>query len=338
MTTKNEIVLIADRTYQTCEKIDINSNTLEMISDEYYTEVETGLKSVSCNLVHYNTPEELINNISKHKNSIVFTIYGGTDSRNRMALVPAICESYNVKFVGADAYARIVCQDKFLSKVIANKHNLKTPKGVLIDKLSRLPIIMELETPVVVKPNFEGSSIGIIDSSLLYNHEDAIKYAERMLYEYKQPILVEEFVNGKEICICILGTTKHISLLEAMEVNYVSNKTYFYNKLYTAFDKHKSDEPIVHTKCTELLTQEEIKAIKDLYFSLGKIDFMRIDGRLNDNGFCLIELTPDAYIGKHSSIVDAGNINGMSYSDVLTNIINNALEYYRIPYSNYIKS
>jgi D-alanine-D-alanine ligase len=338
MGKKNEIVLIADRLYQSCEEIDINSSCLEMISDEYFTEIEAGLKSISCNLVHYNTPKELIDNISKHTNSIVFTIYGGKDSRNRMALIPAICESYGVKFVGADTYARVVCQDKYLSKVLAKKNNIKTPRGVLIDKISRLSVIEELEVPVVVKPNLEGSSIGVVDSSLIYNHKDAIKYAEKMFIDYKQPILVEEFINGREICICILGTTKQIGLLEAMEVQYVSNKEFFYNKLYTAFDKHKSDEPIVHTSCTDLLTDKEINAIKDLYFSLGKMDFMRIDGRLNDNGFCLIELTPDAYIGEHSSIADAGKLHGMSYSEVLTIIINNALEYYHIPYSSYIKS
>jgi D-alanine-D-alanine ligase len=309
-----------------------------MIPNEYFSDIKYGLKSICNNFTHYNSPKQLIDNIQKHKSSIVFTIYGGSESRNRMALVPAICESYGIKYVGADTYARIVCQDKYLSKIIANRHKIKTAKSVLIDKISRLPLVKELELPIVVKPNLEGSSIGISDASLIKTHADAIIYARELLIKFKQPILIEEFITGREICICIIGSTNSIDLFEAMEVHYESNISHFYNKLYTAHDKHISEDNIVHSQCTELLSAQEIIAIKELYFSLGKMDFMRIDGRINIDGFTLIELTPDAFIGKKSSIADAGKINGISYSKILEKIINNALEYYHTPYSSYLKS
>ncbi len=334
----DELVLVADRTYQTYESIDINSTTLEMIGDEYYFEIKKGLKLITDRFTHYNTPKELIENISKHKNAIVFTVYGGKESRNRMALIPAICESYSVKYVGADVYARILCQDKYISKVFAKRYGLKTPKSILIDKMSRLKLINDLKLPLIIKPNFEGSSIGITNSRPYDNYTDASSFAKKMFYEFKQPVLVEEFIFGKEVSISIVGTTKELTLFEAMEIQYVNTPDFFIDKIYTAYDKHKANEPIIHKKCTEFLLQNETKAIKELFFSLGKMDFMRIDGRLSQDGFYLIELTPDAYIGEKSAIADAGKANGMDYSEVLYKIINSALENYRIPYSNYIKN
>ena len=53
-------------------------------------------------MTHYNTLKEFIDNVRQHKHDLVFTIYGGRRSGKRMALVPAICESYGIKFVGAD--------------------------------------------------------------------------------------------------------------------------------------------------------------------------------------------------------------------------------------------
>ena len=329
---------MADRIYKNFQLTNLHDNTLEMISNGYFEDISEGLKSICKKFTHYDTPQQLIDNIKKHKDSIVFTVYGGHGSRNRMALVPAICESYGIKFAGADAYARIVCQDKYLSKLLAKRFKLNTAKGLLIDKLSRLEFLNELALPIVIKPNLEGSSIGISDSSLANTYEDASKVIENLYSEFKQPILVEEFIPGKEICVCILGTSSHIDFIEAMEVQYQENVSYFYNRLYTAYDKHVSGQTIIHTKCTEFLSVQELVHIKELYFSLGKMDFMRIDGRLTENGFTLIELTPDAYIGSDSSFADAGVINGFSYESILSKIIHNALTYYHIPCSNYIKN
>ena len=88
------------------------------------------------------------------------TIYGGEISRNRLALVPAICESMNVKFLGADVYNRIICQDKNLCKTFAKRFNILSPNSILIYDENDISLIKSLKLPLVVKPNYEGSSIG----------------------------------------------------------------------------------------------------------------------------------------------------------------------------------
>ncbi len=68
------------------------------------------------------------------------------------------------------------------------------------------------------------------------------------------------------------------------------------------------------------------------------MDFMRVDGRVKNGIFTLIELTPDGYLGSDSSFADAYINSGQSYENLLCDIIRSASVYYQIPYSNYIKS
>ncbi|GAB3522240.1 D-alanine--D-alanine ligase family protein [Emticicia fontis] len=329
------IVLIADRTYESYILSDIEGNKLEMISNEYYDSVFNALKSICKEVIHYQSPEKLIDNAFKHKNDLVLTIFGGSDSRNRMALIPAICESYNIKYVGADVYARVVCQDKFLGKEFAKRFELQLASGVLIDNLEMLPFIKDLKLPLVVKPNFEGSSIGITENSKVNSYEEAIELAKHLFERFNQSILVEEFIAGREVYICIVGNKSKIILLEAMEVVFNDDEDYLIERIYSAKDKHLSEKSNYYRPVTHLLSQKEIQNLESLFLSLGKMDFMRIDGRITDSGFVLIELTPDAYIGNDSSIAYAAKMNNLSYMELFKTIIHTALESYHTPYSNY---
>jgi len=329
-----DIVLIADRTFSNHELSNIEGNELEMISNEYFEDIFNSLTKICRNVVHYQSPKELIDNAHKHKEDLVVTIFGGKDSRNRMALVPAICESYGIKFVGADVYARIVCQDKFLSKEFARRFNIKSPDSILIDSNSPYVAIENLNLPLVVKPNFEGSSIGIKDNSKVNSFSDALEMIS-LLKKGFDSILVEEFISGKEVCICIVGNKNNIRMFDVMEVYFEEDETFLYNRIYSAREKHLTNKSMNHRNITEELNPNQQKSILDLFHALGKADYMRIDGRINTEGFSLIELTPDGYLGSDSSFADACKNRNISYENLLIMIINTALDGYHIPYSNY---
>ena len=332
------IVLVADRTYQSNDEVDIYGDSLEMIPDEYYHDIYNALAENHKEVAHYNSPKELIDNIHKHSEDLVMTIYGGNSSRNRMALVPAICESYNVKFVGADAYARILCQDKFLTKEFARRHNITSPYGQLIETENDLSLIESLRLPLIIKPNFEGSSIGISDSSKVASYKEAYRQTLSLLQKFNQPILVEEFQSGKEVCICIIGLPSEPILFEVMEVFCEGQEDFLHERVYSANEKHISDRPYSHRSITEELNPIDKENILKLFSSLGKMDFMRIDGRMNNGKFTLIELTPDAYLGSSSSFKDALLISGNDYQELIKSIIRTALAGYHTPYSNYKES
>jgi len=329
------IVLVADRTYENSEDADIEGNALEMISNEYFDEVINGLTGICKSVSHYQSPKELIDNIDNHKNDLVITIYGGKESRNRMALVPAVCEAYKVRFAGADVYARIVCQDKYLSKEFAKRYNIFSPRCVVVNGEIPKTFIEELKLPLVIKPNFEGSSIGINESSKVDSYKKAFELIEKLQTQFKQPILIEEFIYGREVCICVIGTQENITMFEVVEVYFEEDEGFLFDHLYTAKEKHLSDKTTCHRCITDLLEKDQKKNIQSLFRGLGKVDYMRLDGKINSDGFILIELTPDCYLGHNSAFVAAAAKNEINYEKLLQIIIHSALESCHIPYSSY---
>jgi D-alanine-D-alanine ligase len=329
---KENVVLIADRIFLSYDNVEAEADTLEMIPDEYFFQIFEGLSAISKSVTHYNTLEEFIDNVQQHKDDLVFTIYGGRRSRNRMALVPAICESYGIKFVGADTYARIVCQDKQISKEVIRRFELKTAEYLLIDHFTDMELLQTLNYPLVIKPNMEGSSIGIHAHSRVSNYIDAKALSLELLKEFKEAVIAEEFLSGHEVCVCVSGDINEVKLMEPMEVYAPSDNDYFINRLYTAYDKHVSDLSIEHRPI--FINERDIEKLKRIFLSFGKMDYMRIDGRVKDGIFYLIELTPDAHLGKTSSFADAFKKNGLEYKDMLLSFTHNALTYYQNPYSN----
>ena len=318
------VVLLADRLYCKEKDFDLNSNKLEQISDDYFSDIFNALRNIAPRIVHYNSPAELIDNAHKHKKDIVFTVYGGHSSRNRLALVPAICEAYGIKYVGADAYNRIICQDKNVSKELAKRKGLKVPNAILGSCLEDFAAIESLIFPVVVKPLMEGSSIGISKKSLCSNIHEATLLALDVLNKYQQPVLVEEFISGHEIVVCCIGNSKEIKLCEAVEVYNPQDENYFHHCLYTNDIKHSNTVETKHRIITEKLPEFTMRRLEAIFTSFGKMDFMRIDGRVYKNDFIFIEFTPDAYIGGHSSFADVYRAKGLTYERVLQDIIETA--------------
>lgn len=325
------VVLIADR-IQNKSKLDMKSDVLEQIGDDYFNQIFGSLHNICNEVTHYNDLPAFIDNISKHKRDIVFTIYGGRSSRNRMALVPGLCESYNIKFVGADVYNRIICQDKNISKELAKKLGFLVPESITINSEDEIEKINfnTIDFPVVIKPLFEGSSIGITKDSLC---SDTINFQEKLkkLYHcYKQPIMIERFIPGQEIVTCLIGHKNHIRLAEMVEVCVKGNSNYFDNNLYTGEIKHQNAVNTYHRVITQEINSSLMDTMISAFKSFGKMDYMRIDGKLYNGKFYFIEFTPDASLGAHCSFKDIYLYKNKNYDLLLEDIIKTALESYQI--------
>lgn len=325
------IVLIADR-ISNKSNLNMNSDMLEQIGDDYFFQIYNGLQRISKKVTHYNDLPTFIDNIHKHKNDIVFTIYGGKASRNRMALVPGICESYSIKYVGADVYNRIICQDKHISKELAKKLGFSVPQSITLNSIEEIQSvdISSINYPVVIKPLMEGSSIGITSNSLCTDSFNILGRLEKLYQLYKQPIMIEQFIPGKEIVTCLVGNTKKVRLAEMVEVCVEGEDTYFDSNLYTGELKHQNKVNTFHRIITSQVDPKIMDTIKKAFTSFGKMDYMRIDGKLYQGRFYLIEFTPDASLGAHCSFKDVYLQQNKSYDLLLEDIIKSALENYQI--------
>ncbi|WP_420061029.1 hypothetical protein ACOAK2_11500 (plasmid) [Aliarcobacter butzleri] len=332
----NNIVLVADIFEHTEENINFNSTTLEKPSQEYIDDVVKALTIYSKQVFVCNSPKELNNYLVKNSVDFVMTIYGGEISRNRLALVPAICESMNVKFLGADVYNRIICQDKNLCKTFAKRFNILSPNSILIYDENDISLIKSLKLPLVVKPNYEGSSIGISNKNIVNTFVKAITLIKELLEIFKQPIIVEEFIGGQEVNITLVGDNKNINIFEVIEDIHIEDINFFNNNLYTLEYKQLYCEKFSHKVITDKFDVETKNYIIDMYRHMGKVDYLRVDGKILNNKFYLIELTPDPYCGRESSFSKAIMSNGYSYEESIGLLIQNCSKYYQTQYSNEI--
>lgn len=316
------VVLIADR-IKDHNNATLQSNDLEVVADNYFIPLLHALKNISPQVIHYSSLTAFTRNIESHKNDVILSIWSGTGSRNRRILVPAICEANNIIYVGADAYLQGLAQDKDLSKLFLSKYGIKSPKSVLIYSYNDYNALERLKYPIIIKPNFEGGSIGIFNNNVVYSASDAALLSNELLQTYC-PLLAEEYISGEEISFCISGTEQEIIVFEIIR-QYINGNTYFNKEIMGAEYKKIFSEQQLWDNVTNQIPDKEKKQIIDLYFHLGKAELIRIDGRLNASGFYAIELSTDVGISVMSTMTQAFESAGYTYEEMLETIINNAI-------------
>jgi D-alanine-D-alanine ligase len=140
----------------------------------------------------------------------VFNFAEGTGvSRSRESRVPAVLEMLDIPFSGSDPLALAATLDKDCAKRLVQSVGVRTPRWVMAserwsavsDRLQRA----RLEFPLIVKPAYEGSSKGIRLRSLVNSAAELERVLGELAADYKQPVLVEEFIAGDEVTVAVVG-------------------------------------------------------------------------------------------------------------------------------------
>lgn len=316
------VVLIADRV-TTHKNATISSKDLEVIDDNYFNAMFEALNEIAVEVIHYQSPEDFIDNIKKHTDDVVLSVWSGISSRNRRALVPSICETENIAYVGADAYLQAICQDKDTCKLFAKKHGLLSPKGTLIYCKHDLEKLKIFSYPMIIKPNFEGGSIGIFNKNLVDSFEEAKSIGNELLSDY-YPLLAEEYIEGEEISYCIAGLPDKISVFEAIR-QYIDGEPYIKHAIMGAENKKLNDYEQLWDCVTTSVPDDYKNFLINFYNHLGKTELIRIDGRVKNNEFYLIELSTDVGLSPVSTMTQTFESAGYTYSQMFDILLNNAI-------------
>ncbi|NIQ92952.1 MAG: D-alanine--D-alanine ligase, partial [Desulfuromonadales bacterium] len=168
--------------------------------------------------------EEIIRKLLDAKPDLIFNAAEGTEGSGREALYPAIYKLLNLPFTGGGSALLLVDLNKRLSEKLLAVHGIHVPRGALITPDHRkLPD--ELTYPLLIKPNFEGSGIGIHQDSVVKTPEEARDYIDRMLDKFPEGLDVEEFIEGRELTVPMLeGWPGH--LLDIVEYTFTDEGPY----------------------------------------------------------------------------------------------------------------
>jgi len=243
---------------------------------------------------------------------LVFNGLHGGDGEN--GVIPGFLQSLGVKYTGSKTEASAICMDKRISKALVHRKDLLTPNWVSLANNDPLPSVGDMVFPVVIKPNDQGSTIGLTvvkDESEL---DDAIELARK----FANVVLIEEFIVGKEITVTVIGD-KAYPIVEIVP----SHGLYDYECKY--------NQGMTEYFCPANIDKDLTKAIQESALKIHKLlgcrHYSRADFRLDENGKAwFLELNTLPGMTETSLVPKAAKASGLSFPELIQTIINEALK------------
>lgn len=269
--------------------------------------------------------------IESYGPDIIFNTAEGRRGRSREAFYPALFEELGFPYTGSDAYVMTVTLDKWMTKLVLGAQGIDSPRARLVvpDDLQRGRDIgmLGLAYPVIVKPNYEGSSKGIGDEAVARDPRALLDMLPRALRKYPAGVLVEEFVPGTDVTVPFVEGVGDDGVL--MPVDYVIEpgaRTRF--NIYD-YRLKSTDANRVSVRCPPDLQRDVVSRLRALtklaIRTLGVRDLARVDYRLGDDGrIYLLEVNALPSLEPGSSTFSAAAREGLDYEATLGAVVNSA--------------
>lgn len=268
----------------------------------------------------------LIKAIKDLKPNLVFNLCETfNQQRKHEANITSVCELLNVPYTGASPFALHLCQDKAVQKKILSYDKIMTPRFTVIPKNRKQPLINNIHYPAIVKPlNLEASE-GISQKSYVTNPNSCYERIKFIQKKFKSDIIVEEYIEGMDAYIAIIGNK---TLIIGEPVQLVFSR-YSPKKLPIATYKTKWDatyrkkwgiKTIVMKKSR--FTHKIQKTCENIYFKLKLSGYARFDIRINKKNECFfLEANPNPSIAKNDDFSKSAKACGISYNEIIQQII-----------------
>lgn len=270
---------------------------------------------------------------NKKKIDIAFNYSEGIYGNDREAQIPAMLEMLQIPYTGSTPLTQTLSLNKVKTKEILSFYDIPVSQHQIF-KTNKEEL--EMKFPVIVKPIAQGSSMGITNSSVVFNEEQLRKQIDFVLKLFKQPVMVEKYLSGREFSVAMLGNPPEIlpiiepnhSLLpkelipiDSLEVKWV-------------FEEQFNDYLMCPAKIDKKL-EDKIKHIcLKVWEALNIRDLCRIDIRCdeNNNPYFLEVNSPPGLIPPEVSMTSyfplAARAAGIDYESLLKKIITSAAERY----------
>lgn len=234
------------------------------------------------------------------------------------SLVVKKLEALGYTFTGADSGTLSLAYDKYRIKVILDKASIPTPAWRICNSSD----VQSWEIfPAIVKPQNEHCSAGITPEAVVMNQQDLKNRISFILDKYSQPALVEDFIDGREFHVAVWGNEK-ITVLPAAEMDFsrfknANDRLCTYEAKFIPGSQHYEE---IKTLLPAPLTNDEKNAMekicRDAYLATGCRDYARMDIRLRDNIFYVLDVNPNADISSDASMACAAEVDGISYAQM----------------------
>lgn len=282
-------------------------------------EIIKNLNKNKYNIIEIFIPYELDNKwiidlINNKLDIVIIALHGGIGENGS---IQGLLECLNIPYIGSGVLGSAIGMNKYITKELLKSSNIKVANSLFVkskDKLNNIKLA-NINYPLVVKPNEDGSSVGV---KIVNNFEELIEGINE-ISKLGQDILIEEYIKGNEVSCGIIETINGIEALEVLDIK--SNST-FYD--YDA--KYKDNNTYIDISNLDKDIVDKIKeTAKRVFIALNSKDYARVDMIVNDNGIYVLEINTLPGMTSHSLIPKELNIKKITYSEFLDNLIESKL-------------
>ena len=299
----------------------------EFDSESTVNAIADALRAYGHNPVLIEADESAYGKIRGRRYDIVFNLSEGIRGDSRESHIPAMLEMVGIPYTGSGVLTLALTLDKPLTKKVLAYHGIPTPRFKVFTSQEDVDA-RGLSFPVFVKPAHEGSSMGISPSCYCNNVRELRDEVRRLMGLYHQPVLVEDYLPGKEFTVAILGN-RSPEVFPIMEINFDAVPQE-HGRIYSRQFKTDWFEDIYYL-CPAPISADLEKKVKvtalKTYRVLGCRDLSRVDLRLDKNGVPnVMEVNPlpgmAPGFSDYPRIAEKG---GWSYTELVNGILESAL-------------
>jgi D-alanine-D-alanine ligase len=254
---------------------------------------------------------------------MVFNICEGMYGIGREAQVPAILDAWKIPYVFSGPLVLSLSLHKAMTKRVVRDAGIPTPDFSVVHKEADIQNV-HLKFPLFAKPVAEGTGKGIDSRSVINDRQQLHDRCIYLLDRFKQPVLVETFLSGREFTVGIVGTGEQAHTVGVLEIILKENAE---ANVYSYVNKEECEQLVEYVLVSGPIADECAKVSLDTWKVLECQDGGRVDIRYNDKGVPnFIEVNPLAGLHpEHSDLPILSHKNGIAYIDLIKMIMESAL-------------
>jgi D-alanine-D-alanine ligase len=238
-----------------------------------------------------------------------------------------------IPYTGSDPMTLGICLDKSRAKEILSFHRIPNPPFWIVESAAEIPSTIKL--PAIIKPLYEGSSKGIKDNSVVRTPRELFERIHEVTSLYKEPVIVERFIGGREFTVGVLGSAPDLEILPIVEIDH-SQLPLGATPIYSYEAKwiwDRPENPLKIFQCPADISADLRQRIEHLVTRTCSVlrikDWCRIDVRLDEAGTPnILEVNPLPGVlpnpDDNSCLPKAARAAGYTYSGLIHRVVDEA--------------
>jgi len=297
--------------------------TAEFDGEETVAAIDEALRAEGCATDRIGSYRKLIASLSTGRRwDLVFNFCEGMYGLGRESLVPALLDAWRIPYTFSDPAVLGVSLHKALAKRIVRDAGVPTPAFAVVESADEARKV-DLRYPLFAKPLAEGTGKGITPRSRIASHAELRAVCAELLEAHRQPVLVEEYLPGREFTTGIIGTGPEAEAVGTMEVILLDSAE---AHAYTFVNKEQCDDRVRYELARGSDAEGCARVALGAWRALGGRDAGRVDIRMDAAGNpCFIEVNPLAGLHpRHSDLPIICTMVGIPFQQLIGRILASA--------------